>query len=107
MSERDLVRELKENIKELTQDRDDALAKVKSKESRMRQVMIKLEHATGDVQSLGHKIGDQNKIISELQAKLDTKERLLEEALERIKSLTDDSTQEKEKDPDTEDKELD
>ena len=105
MSERDLVRELKENIKELTQDRDDALAKVKSKESRMRQVMIKLEHATGDVQSLGHKIGDQNKIISELQAKLDTKERLLEEALERIKSLTDDSTQKK--DPDTEDKELD
>ena len=105
MSERDLVRELKENIKELTQDRDDALAKVKSKESRMRQVMIKLEHATGDVQSLGHKIGDQNKIISELQAKLDTKERLLEEALERIKSLTDDSTEEK--DPDTEDKDLD
>ena len=106
MSERDLVRELKENIKELTQDRDDALAKVKTKESRMRQVMIKLEHATGDVQSLGHKIGDQNKIISELQAKLETKERLLEEALERIKSLTDDSTEEK-KDPDTEDKELD
>ena len=32
MSERDLVRELKENIKELTQDRDDALAKVKTKE---------------------------------------------------------------------------
>ena len=105
MSERDLVRELKENIKELTQDRDDALAKVKTKESRMRQVMIKLEHATGDVQSLGHKIGDQNKIISELQAKLETKERLLQEALERIKSLTDDSTEEK--DPDTEDKELD
>ena len=105
MSERDLVRELKENIKELTQDRDDALAKVKTKESRMRQVMIKLEHATGDVQSLGHKIGDQNKIISELQAKLETKERLLEEALERIKSLTDDSTEEK--DPDTEDKDLD
>ena len=105
MSERDLVRELKENIKELTQDRDDALAKVKTKESRMRQVMIKLEHATGDVQSLGHKIGDQNKIISELQAKLETKERLLEEALERIKSLTDDSAQET--DPDTDDKELD
>ena len=105
MSERDLVRELKENIKELTQDRDDALAKVKTKESRMRQVMIKLEYATADVQSLGHKIGDQNKIISELQAKLETKERLLQEALERIKSLTDDSTEEK--DPDTEDKELD
>ena len=105
MSERDLVRELKENIKELTQDRDDALAKVKTKESRMRQVMIKLEHATDDVQSMGHKIGEQNKKMAELEAKLETKERLLEEALERIKSLTDDSTQEK--DPDTEDKELD
>tara|TARA_R100001591_G_scaffold5569_1_gene11878 strand:- start:153 stop:470 length:318 start_codon:yes stop_codon:yes gene_type:complete len=105
MSERDLVRELKENIKELTQDRDDALAKCKTKESRMRQVMIKLEHATDDVQSMGHKIGEQNKKMAELEAKLETKERLLEEALERIKSLTDDSTQEK--DPDTEDKELD
>ena len=105
MSERDLVRELKENIKELTQDRDDALAKCKTKESRLRQVMIKLEHATEDVQSMGHKIGEQNKKMAELEAKLETKERLLEEALERIKSLTDDATQEK--DPDTEDKELD
>ncbi len=105
MSERDLVRELKENIKELTQDRDDALAKCKTKESRMRQVMIKLEHATDDVQSMGHKIGEQNKKMADLEAKLETKERLLEEALERIKSLTDDST--KETDPDTEDKELD
>ena len=105
MSERDLVRELKENIKELTQDRDDALAKCKTKESRLRQVMIKLEHATEDVQSMGHKIGEQNKKMAELEAKLETKERLLEEALERIKSLTDDSAQETY--PDTEDKELD
>ena len=105
MSERDLVRELKENIKELTQDRDDALAKCKTKESRMRQVMIKLEHAVQDVQSMGHKIGEQNKEMAELEAKLQTKERLLEEALERIKSLTDDSAQET--DTDTDDKELD
>ena len=105
MSERDLVRELKENIKELTKDRDDALDKVKTKEGRMRQVMIKLEHATEDVQSMGHKIGEQNKKMAELEAKLQTKEKLLEQALERIKSLTDDSTEET--DPDTEDKELD
>ena len=92
MSERDLVRELKENIKELTQDRDDALAKCKTKESRMRQIMIKLEHATNDVQSMGHKIGEQNKKLAELEAKLETKDRLLEEALERIKAPTEDST---------------
>jgi len=105
MSERDLVRELKENIKELTQDRDDALAKCKTKESRMRQVMIKLEHATDDVQSMGHKIGEQNKKIAELEAKLETKEKLLEEALNKIKGIHEDSTQET--DTDTEDQELD
>ena len=55
MSERDLVKELKAEVVEITKDRDDALAKVKSKESRMKQVLIKLEHATSDVQSMGHK----------------------------------------------------
>tara|TARA_B100000683_G_scaffold270121_1_gene308446 strand:- start:1188 stop:1505 length:318 start_codon:yes stop_codon:yes gene_type:complete len=105
MSERDLVRELKENIKELTQDRDDALAKCRTKESRMRQVMLKLEHATSDVQATGHKIGEQNKLIADLQAKLETKEKLLEEALQKIKDIHDDSTQET--DTHTEDTELD
>ena len=94
MSEKDLVRELKENIKELTQDRDDALAKVKTKENRMRQVMIKLEHATQDVQTVGHKIGEQNKQIAELEAKLLTKDKLLEDALIKLKDIHDDSTQE-------------
>jgi len=105
MSEKDLVKELKSAITDLTQDRDEALAKVKNKESRMKQVLIKLEHATSDVQSLGHKIGDQNKIISDLQAKLETKEKLLEDALERLKGIHDDST--KKPDTDTDDKELD
>ena len=111
MSERDLVKELKATIADLTQDRDDALAKVKAKESRMKQVMIKLEHATSDVQATGHKIGEQNKKISDLEAKLATKEELLEEALIKIKALKmghfdeNDSTQKT--DTDTDDKELD
>ena len=85
MSERDLIKELKATIQDLTADRDDALAKCKAKESRLKQVMLKLEHATGDVQATGHKIGEQNKVIAELQAKLETKEKLLEEALDKIK----------------------
>ncbi len=105
MSERDLVKELKAEIVEITKDRDDALAKVKSKESRMKQVLIKLEHATQDVQTVGHKIGEQNKQIAELEAKLDTKGKLLDEALQKIKDIHDDSTQES--DTDTDDKELD
>ena len=105
MSEKDLVKELKAEIAEITKDRDDALAKVKSKESRMKQVLIKLEHREQDVHSCGQKIGEQNKEIAELKAKLETKSRLLEEALQRIKDIHDDSTQESE--PDTDDKELD
>ena len=105
MSERDLIKELKATIADLTEDRDEALAKVKSKESRMKQVMIKLEHATSDVQATGHKIGEQNKQIADLQAKLDTKEKLLDQALEKIKDIHDDSTEKTH--TDTEDKDLD
>jgi hypothetical protein len=72
MSERDLVKELKAEIVEITKDRDDALEKMKSKESRMKQVLIKLEHATEDVHLCGHKIGEQNKRLAELEANLDT-----------------------------------
>ena len=94
MSERDLVKELKSEIAEITKDRDDALAKVKSKEGRMKQVLIKLEHATADVQSVGHKIGEQNKQIADLQAKLETKDKLLDEALQKIKDADKEEPQE-------------
>jgi uncharacterized protein involved in exopolysaccharide biosynthesis len=105
MSEKDLVKELKAEIVEITKDRDDALAKVKSKESRMKQVLIKLEHREQDVHSCGHKIGEQNKEIAELKAKLETKSRLLEEALQKIKDINEDSTQKA--DPHTDDQEVD
>ena len=105
MSEKDLVKELKAEIVEITKDRDDALAKVKSKESRMKQVLIKLEHREQDVHSCGHKIGEQNKEIAELKAKLETKARLLDEALQRIKDINEDSTQET--DTHTDDPEVD
>jgi chromosome segregation ATPase len=105
MSERDLI---KATIVDLTADRDEALDKVKSKESRMKQVMIKLEHATSDVQATGHKIGEQNKKIAELEAKLDTKQKLLDEALQKIKDIHDDSTKEQQQtDTHTDDPEVD
>ena len=94
MSDKDLVKEFKAELAEITKDRDDALTKVKSKESRMKQVLIKLEHREQDVHSCGHKIGEQNKEIAELKAKLDTKGKLLDEALEKIKDIHDDSTTE-------------
>ena len=105
MSEKDLVKELKSAITDITQDRDDTLTKMKAKDSRNKQVLIKLEHATADIQSLGHKIGDQNKEIADLKAKLETKDRLLDEALQRIKDIHDDSTEKT--DTHTDDPELD
>jgi len=93
MSDKDLVKELKAELTEITKDRDDTLAKIKSKESRIKQVLIKLEHREQDVHSCGQKIGEQNKEIAELKAKLDTKGRLLDEALQKIKDINDDSTQ--------------
>jgi len=95
MSDRDLVQELKSNIVDLTQDRDDALAKVKSKEARLKQVMIKLEHATSDVQSVGHRIAERDKEITTLKAKLETKDKLLTEALNKLKDIYNDSTENK------------
>ena len=71
----------------------------------MKQVLIKLEHATQDVHTCGHKIGEQNKEIAELKAKLDTKGRLLDEALQKIKDIHDDSTEKT--DTHTDDPELD
>ena len=94
MSEKDLVKELKAEIVEITKDRDDALTKMKSKESRMKQLLIKLEHREQDVHSIGHKIGEQNKKIADLEAKLETKSRLLDEALQKIKEINEDPTQE-------------
>ena len=105
MSEKDLVKELKAEIAEIAKDRDDALAKVKSKEARMKQVLIKLELATQDVQAVCRKIGEQNKQIAELQAKLETKDKLLEEALEKIKGIHEEKSEKT--DTDTDDKELD
>ena len=105
MSDKDLVKELKAEIVEITKDRDDTLTKMKSKESRMKQVLIKLEHREQDVQSCGHKIGEQNKRIAELEAKLETKDRLLDEALQKIKDIHDDSTEKT--DTHTDDQDLD
>ena len=105
MSDKDLVKELKAEIVEITKDRDDTLTKMKSKESRMKQVLIKLEHREQDVQSCGHKIGEQNKKIAELEAKLETKDRLLDEALQKIKDIHDDSTEKT--DTHTDDQDLD
>ena len=94
MSDRDLVQELKATIAELSKDRDNALDSVKTKEARTKQVMIKLEHATQDVDSVGHKIGDQNKEIEKLKEKLKDKNKVVKKEIDEVveKYITTHST---------------
>ena len=96
MSDRDLVQELKSNIVDLTAEKDEMAKTVDKKQSRIKQVMIKLEHATEDVKHCGHKIDDQNKEIASLKAKLETKDKLLQDALKKIKDIYEDSTEKEE-----------
>ena len=93
MSDRDLVQELKSNIVDLTAEKDEMAKTVDKKQSRIKQVRIKLEYATEDVKHCGHKIDNQNKEIASLTAKLETKEKLLEQALIKIKDIYADSTE--------------
>ena len=93
MSERDLVQELKQNIKDLQSEKADMAKTIETKEARIKTLMIKLEHATQDVQAVGHKIGDKDKELAKLHAKLETKDKLLQEAVNKIKGIHDDSTE--------------
>ena len=99
MSDRDLVQELKSNIVDLQAEKDEVAITVAKKQARIKQIMIKLEHATDDVKHCGHKIEDQNKEIASLRAKLETKDKLLQDALIKIKDIYEDSTEKVEEDP--------
>ena len=46
MSNKDLTRELKQTIKELTEEKEDLLRNISSKESRVKQILIQLENTT-------------------------------------------------------------
>lgn len=66
MSQKDLLRELKNSIKELTDEKDSLLTQLKSKESRIKQVLVQLEQSVDDVNHCGKKIREQEDLIKEL-----------------------------------------
>ena len=113
MSERDLIQELKSTIKDLSDEKDDLLKTIKQKESRIKTVMIKLEHATEDVSSIGHKIVEKDKQITKLKEKLKDKNKIVKKEIdEEIEkyittngTVEDDSTTHKTEEEDEEDKE--
>ena len=106
MSERDLIQELKSTIKDLSDEKDELLKTIKQKESRIKTVMIKLEHATEDVSSIGHKIVEKDKQITKLKEKLKDKNKIVKKEIDEEieKYITTNGTVEEE-DPKKEDDE--
>ena len=107
MSERDLIQELKSTIKDLSDEKEDLLKTIKQKEARIKTVMIKLEYATQDVSSVGHKIADKDKEITKLKEKLKDKNKIvkkeIDEEIEKYittNGIVEDDSKEKTEDED-------
>jgi peptidoglycan hydrolase CwlO-like protein len=64
MSQKDLLRELKLTIADMTKEKNDAIELASTKDTKIKQILTQLEQATDDVKAMGKK-------IAELEAKLD------------------------------------
>ncbi len=97
MSNSDLVLELKNTIKDLTLEKEHLHQAVSHKESRNKQILIRLENANKDVDNVGkHAAGvkkenDELRLkVATLKAKLETTEELLKLAKEKLKDYEPD-----------------
>ena len=97
MSNRDLVSELKHTIKDLNVEKEDLHKAVQHKESRNKQILIRLEQANNELESCGKHAAtvkqenDELKLkVATLKAKLETTEELLKMAKERLKDYEPD-----------------
>jgi|TARA_R110000803_G_scaffold82347_2_gene148493 chromosome segregation ATPase len=64
MSQKDLLRELKLTIADMTKEKNDAIELASTKDTKIKQILTQLEQATDDVKAMGKK-------IAELETKLD------------------------------------
>jgi hypothetical protein len=58
MVQKDLIRELKLIITDMTKEKNDAVKLASDKDSKIKQILIQLEQATDDVKAMGKKIAD-------------------------------------------------
>ena len=91
MSDKDLLREYKNTITDLTKDKKELTDTIEEKDSRIKKILIQLEQANQDVQSAGKK-------IAELEKKLNKKQvikRVIDEKLTEIIENTSKNDEEK------------
>ena len=58
MGQKDLIRELKLTITDMTKEKNDAVKLASDKDSKIKQILTQLEQATDDVKAMGKKIAE-------------------------------------------------
>ena len=58
MADKDLIRQYKDTIVELTKEKEENFKTIKDKDLRIKKILIELEQANDDIQSMGRKIND-------------------------------------------------
>ena len=58
MAQKDLIRELKLTIADMTKEKNDAIKLASDKDSKIKQILTQLEQATDDVKAMGKKIAE-------------------------------------------------
>ena len=80
MSEKDLIKEYKNSISDLTKEKDDAIKLASDKDSKIKQILIKLEQANLDIHSMGKKI----QALEEKASKKATFKRIINEKIDEV-----------------------
>lgn len=85
MSQKDLIRELKETISDLTKEKNDAIKLASDKDLKIKKLLVQLELTNSDIKSMGTK-------IAELESKLKKKQK---KTVENIEELSNDNNEKK------------
>tara|TARA_Y100000780_G_C13533357_1_gene358585 strand:+ start:127 stop:408 length:282 start_codon:yes stop_codon:yes gene_type:complete len=80
MSDKELVTELKHQIADLTQEKKDVIKLCDEKDSKIKQILIKLEQSNLDVHSMGKKIH----ALEEKASKKATFKRIINEKIDEV-----------------------
>ena len=90
MTDKTLLKEYKSTISDLTKEKQELNETIVQKDSKIKQILIQLEQANNDIQSMGSKIGElQEKLNKKQTIKLNI-DKKIEEILEnKIESSVD------------------
>ena len=82
MTDKSLLKEYKSSISDLTKEKQELNEIIVQKDSKIKQILIQLEQANSDIQSMGSKIGElQEKLNKKQTIKLNI-DKKIEEMLE-------------------------